>query len=152
VKLKVDPDAAASEANLIATGEATVGKSTVNATSPAFSLAVQEIPGFTLSVEPQELTVSSGGKPGAALTAKVIRRGGFDGPIDLQWTYPNMKISAGQIEAGKSEARLPLKLSDGTAAGLLDVKLTATASIGGELRTREAGIKLTVTTSKPEGK
>ena len=110
------------------------------------------VPGFVLTVEPKELTAAAGSKSEIPLTVKVTRRGGFDGPIELQWIFPGQKLPGGRIEAGRSEAKLSLKLPEKVSEGNLEVKLTAVATVGGEVRNREYPIKLTVTAPKPGGK
>src|SRR6266581_6683923 len=107
VKLKVDPDAAAADVNLVARGETKVGQETISAASPTFALSVTELPGFSVTVEPKELTVAAASKTEYPFTVKAVRRGGFDSPIDLQWRFPSARLilPAGRIDAGKSEAR-----------------------------------------------
>ena len=56
VILKVDVDAPAANVDLVATGEMKVADATVTATSPALALTIVEAPGFTLAVEPKEIT------------------------------------------------------------------------------------------------
>ena len=150
--MNVDPDAGAAAVDLVATGETTVGKAAFTATSPAFSLVVSEVPGFVLAVEPNELTVTRGDKKEYPFTAKIVRRGGFDGPINLQWRFPGVTLPAGRIEAGHSEAKLVIKVPPELPAGAIDVKLSATAAIGGQTRARESSIKLSLTAAKSVGK
>jgi hypothetical protein len=152
VKLNVDPDAGAAAVNLVAAGETTIGKNPYTATSPAFSLAVSEVPGFALAVEPAELTAIHGEKKEYPFTAKIARRGGFDGPVELQWVFPGGTLPAGRIEAGHSEAHLTIKLPKELPAGAVEVKLIATGLVGGQSRTRTIAIKLNVTAAKAEGK
>ena len=95
VKLNVDPDAGAAAVNLVAAGETTIGKNPYTATSPAFSLAVSEVPGFTLAIEPAELSASQDDKKKVPFTAKIARRGGFDGPVELQWVFPGGNLGGG---------------------------------------------------------
>jgi hypothetical protein len=145
MRLKVDPDAGASEGNLVVNGESTVEKAAVTATSPAFALVIKEVPGFTVSIEPKELSLAQGGQAPNAFTAKATRRGGYAGPIELQWSFAGRKIPAPRIEAGQSEAKLTLKLPKEVPAGSLDLKLLASATVGTEVRVREAIVKLAVT-------
>jgi hypothetical protein len=152
VTVKAETDVRAAAVNLFATGEVKVGDTTFTATSPAFALAVTEIPGYTVSAEPKELSVAQGGK--AEVTVKVTRLGGFDGPIDLQWTFLPSKRSlpAGRIETGRSETKVTLAVPKELSVGEGKAQLTATATIGGAARVREASLKLIVTATKPEGK
>jgi hypothetical protein len=154
VELKVDPDAAAADVNLVASGETKVGESTVTAPSPAFALSVTELPGFSVTVEPKELTAALESQPEVSFTVKAERRGGFDAPIDLQWSIPSARLTmpAGHIEAGKSEAKISLKIPKELRAGTVDLKLIASAPVAGATRTRESEVKLTLTAAKPGGK
>lgn len=152
LKLNVDPDAGAADLNLVAEGETTVGKSPVTAVSPSIPLVIWEVPGFTLSVEPKALTVAAGSKSEIPFTVRATRRGGFDGAIELQWIFPGLKVPGGRIDPGRSEARLSLRLPGAIGEGKPGVNLVATATVGGETRTRELPIDLTVTAPKPAGK
>jgi hypothetical protein len=152
--LKVDADASAAAIDLVTTGETKVGDATVTAISPAFSLSVTEVPGFTFAVEPKEMSITHGSKEETSFTAKVQRRGGFDGPIDLEWALPapQSAFPAGKIEAGKSEGKLAFKLPPALSPGSIAARLIARATVAGETRTRETGVKLTVTPTPAGGK
>jgi hypothetical protein len=152
IKLKVDPDAPAALENLVVTGEAKAGKATVTAITPAIALSVAELPGFSVEFEPKELNISPGEEH--SFTVKAARRGGFTGAIDLQWSFPAamLTLPAGQIEVGKSETKVSLKLPKELAVGSADAKLIATATVGHESRTREVPVKLTVVAGKAGGK
>jgi hypothetical protein len=144
--VQADSDVAATDADLVTTGETKVGSTAVTATSPALALTVSEVPGFVLSVEPKELKLDPASKEGASLTAKVQRRGGFDGAIDLEWSIPSAKLTfpAGRIDAGQPEAKVTLKPPQALPAGDLEVKLVGHATVGGQDRRREAAVKASV--------
>lgn len=155
VTLKADADARAAAVNLVATGETKLGEASVTATSPAFALELVEAPGFSIAaLEPKQLTVTQGSKAEFSFTLKAVRLGGFDGPIDLEWSFPATKstLPAGRLEPGQAQTRVALKLPPDLPAGMAEAKLTAKATVAGETRTREASVKLTVTAAKAEGK
>ncbi len=145
--LKADPDAPAAVLDLVATGETKVGDTGITATTPIFSLTVVEAPGFSVALEPKELSAPRGNKEEHSFTVKVERRGGFDGPIDLLWVLPSVKLTlpAGRMAAGQSETKVGFKLPTELAEGAAEAHLSARASIGAEARARDVDLKLEVT-------
>jgi hypothetical protein len=152
--LRADPDAGAAAVDLVAVGETKVGESGLSVTSPLFSLAVVEVPGYVVSVEPQALTVPRSSKAETTVTVKTIRRGGFDGAIDLEWLLPatGAVLPAGRIEAGKTEAKAMFTAPADLPVGLAELRLVAKSSVSGTPRSRELAVKLTVTPPATEAK
>jgi hypothetical protein len=152
--LKADRDATAAQVGLVATSETKVGEAAITAWSPLFTLKVQEASGYVLSIEPKTITVPRDSKTETNLTVKVVRRGGFDGPIDLEWQFAasGPALPAGQIEAGKNEAKVALKSPPGLSEGAVEVRLLGKAMVSGAAYSREVELKLTVAPPRGEGK
>jgi hypothetical protein len=78
--------------------------------SPPLTLVV--VRPFDLSISPAPVTITQGGK--AKLKVTAVRRGGFDGPIQLEWRNlpANVSASKAMIPAGQGEAVVELTAAD----------------------------------------
>jgi hypothetical protein len=84
---------------------------------------------FELSVAPAPLTLPQGGKAKIKVTA--IRRGGFDGPVqvELRNLPANVIASKAMIPAGQSETVLELSAAENAPVGnKTDVNVLGTAA------------------------
>ncbi|MEN8149140.1 MAG: hypothetical protein ABFS86_04910, partial [Planctomycetota bacterium] len=89
-------------------------------------------PDFTVVCVPSCINVNSGSAQ--IVTAHVVRRDGFDGPIDLSLadSLPGFSLSGARIPAGRDRVRFTLTAPGRAPAQPIALKMEARAVIGGE--------------------
>lgn len=95
-------------------------------------------PDFALRVSPSGLSTGAGRR--TPLAVHVLRRHGFDGPIQLELADApaGFRLSGGLIPHGADGCRLTLDAPPHAATGLFQPRLLGKATIAGETVTREA--------------
>jgi len=122
-----------------------------------YVLAVTEPAPFSIDVEPPRASVVRGGE--LSIPVKIVRREGFDEPVDFQCDWvpkglsPQPRVT---IEPGQSEALLRISAAANAAIGTQPFVVTATTTQGfdagwyfGAGRVRVSTEIVTITTAEP---